>query len=219
MADRNDAKDKLTKIIAEIVEQQVGIIIRTTLPYLVEQEVAKRIGSIKSSVNENKTATLAKTVQQVLPQQKVVQKKPIITEAKKFTKNASINAILNNVASVMTDEDRIPPDSDGNYASMLAMQYGSIGGSLRSTVSVPMTEEVREEIIDDVKRDIISEGAHPTIANAMIKDYSKFVKAITTKKTSVMPPMIAPRSIPVDENSGTPLFVPRISNEFDEVLD
>lgn len=75
MADRNDAKDKLTKIIAEIVEQQVGIIIRTTLPYLVEQEVAKRIGSIKSSVNENKTATLAKTVQQVLPQQKVVQKK------------------------------------------------------------------------------------------------------------------------------------------------
>ena len=142
---------------------------------VVRKEVKKQMTEI--FINEEKEISLSETISK--PKPKVVKKKT----KKKYSKNKALNEVLNNTnplgSSGQTEE--YPSLGGGvlgsdNMAEVLG--YGDLGRGQNK-------EQAREmAAVDSIKKQGVSVDQVPEdVQNALTRDYSGLMKAISKKKT------------------------------------
>ena len=149
--------------------------LRNIIELVVRKEVKKQLSEI--FINEEKEIKLAETISK--PKPKKVIKKP----KKQYTKNKTLNEVLNNTkplgSSKQTDE--YPTLGGGvlgsdNMAEVLG--YGNLGRGQNK-------EKAREmAAVDSIKKAGVNVDQVPEdVQNALTRDYSGLMKAINKKKT------------------------------------
>jgi len=142
---------------------------------VVRKEVKKQMTEI--FINEEKEISLSETISK--PKPKVVKKKT----KKKYSKNPALNEVLNNTnplgSSGQTEE--YPSLGGGvlgsdNMAEVLG--YGDLGKGQNKETAREMAA------VDTIKKQGVSVDAVPEgVQNALTRDYSGLMKAISKKKT------------------------------------
>ena len=142
---------------------------------VVRKEVKKQMTEI--FINEEKEIKLSETISK--PKPKVVKKKT----KKKYSKNPALNEVLNNTnplgSSGQTEE--YPSLGGGvlgsdNMAEVLG--YGDLGKGQNKETAREMAA------VDTIKKQGVSVDAVPEgVQNALTRDYSGLMKAISKKKT------------------------------------
>jgi len=152
-------KDKLMKIIREVVKQ----------------EIRKQMNEIL--INEEKVVKVSKAISKPQPKRKV--------QKKHYTKDKALNKVLNETKGLTAREnsgefDDYPALGDGvlgsdNMAEVLG--YGDLGG-------VQNKERAREfGAVDTIKKAGVSVDSVPEgLQDALTRDYSGLMKAIDKKK-------------------------------------
>ncbi len=149
--------------------------LKNIIELVVRKEVKKQLSEI--FINEQKEIKLSEVISNK-PKPSVKQK-----PKKQYTKNKTLNEVLNNTkplgSSKQTDE--YPTLGGGvlgsdNMAEVLG--YGNLGG-------VQNKEKAREMgAVDTIKKQGVSVDADPEdVQNALTRDYSGLMKAITKKKS------------------------------------
>ena len=142
---------------------------------VVRKEVKKQMTEI--FINEEKEISLSETISK--PKPKAVKKKT----KKKYSKNPALNEVLNNTnplgSSGQTEE--YPSLGGGvlgsdNMAEVLG--YGDLGKGQNKETAREMAA------VDTIKKQGVSVDAVPEgVQNALTRDYSGLMKAISKKKT------------------------------------
>ena len=142
---------------------------------VVRKEVKKQMTEI--FINEEKEISLSETISK--PKPKIVKKKT----KKKYSKNPALNEVLNNTnplgSSGQTEE--YPSLGGGvlgsdNMAEVLG--YGDLGRGQNKEVAREMAA------VDTIKKQGVSVDQVPEdVQNALTRDYSGLMKAISKKKT------------------------------------
>ena len=141
---------------------------------VVRKEVKKQMTEI--FINDEKEMSLSETISKPTP--KKVNKKP----KKQYTKNKVLNEVLNNTKPLGTSEtDEYPSLGGGvlgsdNMAEVLG--YGDLGKGQNK-------EKAREmAAVDSIKKAGVNVDQVPEdVQNALTRDYSGLMKAISKKKT------------------------------------
>jgi len=141
---------------------------------VVRKEVKKQMTEI--FINDEKEMSLSETISKPTP--KKVNKKP----KKQYTKNKVLNEVLNNTKPLGTSEtDEYPSLGGGvlgsdNMAEVLG--YGDLGKGQNK-------EKAREmAAVDSIKKAGVNVDQVPEdVQNALTRDYSGLMKAISKKKS------------------------------------
>ena len=118
-------------------------------------------------------------------------KKEPQTEGKKWTKNSTINKILNDTAQNFKG---VPPDpSDSSYQQLLESQYQTTDESftfntknMSNVINRPTPEVAKPVAVHNLKNKVLNEvpGASPKIVDIMVKDYSGMLKKLDKEAKS-----------------------------------
>ena len=148
--------------------------LKNIIELVVRKEVKKQLSEI--FINEEKEIKLAETISKPIPK-KVVKK-----TKKQYSKNTALNEVLNNTKPLGTSEtDEYPSLGGGvlgsdNMAEVLG--YGDLGRGQDKEVAREMAA------VDTIKKQGVSVDAVPEdVQNALTRDYSGLMKAITKKKS------------------------------------
>ena len=141
---------------------------------VVRKEVKKQMTEI--FINDEKEMSLSETISKPTP--KKVNKKP----KKQYTKNTALNEVLNNTKPLGSQEQEDYPTLGGgvlgsdNMAEVLG--YGDLGKGQNK-------EKAREmAAVDSIKKAGVNVDQVPEdVQNALTRDYSGLMKAISKKKT------------------------------------
>ena len=149
--------------------------LRNIIELVVRKEVKKQLSEI--FINEEKEISLAETISQPKP------KKVINKPNKQYSKNPALNEVLNNTNPLGTSgqTEEYPTLGGGvlgsdNMAEVLG--YGDLGRGGNK-------EKAREmAAVDSIKKAGVSVDAVPEdVQNALTRDYSGLMKAISKKKS------------------------------------
>ena len=147
--------------------------LRNIIELVVRKEVKKQLSEI--FINEEKEISLSETIS--IPKPKKVVNKP----KKQYSKNSTLNEVLNNTKPLGAPmEDEYPTLGGGilgsdNMADVLG--YGDLGRGQNK-------EKAREmAAVDSIKKAGVSVDTVPEdVQNALTRDYSGLMKAIDKKK-------------------------------------
>ena len=148
--------------------------LRNIIELVVRKEVKKQLSEI--FINEEKEIKLAETISKPKP------KKVINKPKKQYTKDKALNEVLNNTKPLGAPmEDEYPTLGGGvlgsdNMAEVLG--YGDLGRGQNK-------EKAREMgAVDTIKKQGVSVDQVPEdVQNALTRDYSGLMKAISKKKS------------------------------------
>ena len=147
--------------------------LKNIIELVVRKEVKKQLSEI--FINEEKEISLSETISKPKP------KKVINKPKKQYSKNTMLNEVLNNTKPLGAPmEDEYPTLGGGilgsdNMADVLG--YGDLGRGQNK-------EKAREmAAVDSIKKAGVSVDAVPEdVQNALTRDYSGLMKAISKKK-------------------------------------
>ena len=161
------------------------------LETLVRKEVKKQVNEI--FINEGKKALANRSVEKdevsssltQIAEQEYTQPKPKKREYKEYTKNESLNKILNETAGGI-------PQGDSEYPTMGGGTYTSdrvheLMGGNPMMMNTPQGKEKARQVgaVESMKaRGVSSEQVGEDVVNALTRDYSGLMKAINKKKNS-----------------------------------
>ena len=142
---------------------------------VVRKEVKKQMTEI--FINDEKEMSLSETISEPTPK-KVIKKKP----KKQYTKDKALNEVLNNTKPLGQQETEEYPTLGGgvlgsdNMAEVLG--YGDLGKGQNK-------EKAREmAAVDSIKKAGVNVDQVPEdVQNALTRDYSGLMKAISKKKS------------------------------------
>jgi hypothetical protein len=142
---------------------------------VVRKEVKKQMTEI--FINEDKEISLSETISKPKPK-KVIKKKP----KKQYSKNKALNEVLNNTNPLGSSQTEEYPSLGGgvlgsdNMAEVLG--YGDLGRGQNKETAREMAA------VDSIKKAGVSVDQVPEdVQNALTRDYSGLMKAISKKKT------------------------------------
>ena len=149
--------------------------LRNIIELVVRKEVKKQMTEI--FINDEKEMSLSETISEPTPK-KVIKKKP----KKQYTKDKALNEVLNNTKPLGQQETEEYPTLGGgvlgsdNMAEVLG--YGDLGKGQNK-------EKAREmAAVDSIKKAGVSVDQVPEdVQNALTRDYSGLMKAISKKKS------------------------------------
>ncbi len=149
--------------------------LKNIIELIVRKEIKKQLSEI--FINEDKEIKLSEAISKPTPK-KVVKKQP----KKQYTKNKVLNEVLNNTKPLGSSQtDEYPTLGGGvlgsdNMADVLG--YGDLGMGQNK-------ERAREMgAVDTIKKAGVSVDAVPEeVQNALTRDYSGLMKAISKKKS------------------------------------
>lgn len=191
-------KNEFIKLINLLVEKKM----KQLLPGMVEKEVEKYLQSgIEPSMADfaadDDLKQLIPTGNKVPVIRDGTTKKTRKVEQKKWSNNDVINRILNDTAQDFKPLPKDPADamSGGlsSFGQLMESEYSDIGSELTFNTNnmgqvlnkslqtkIPI-QSTSQESTETLKNQIISSGVDETIAGAMIKDYSGFLKVVDKK--------------------------------------
>jgi len=159
------------------------------LETLVRKEVKKQVNEI--FINEGKKALANRSVEKdevsssltQIAEQEYTQPKPKKREYKEYTKNESLNKILNETAGGI-------PQGDSDYPTMGGGTYTSdrvheLMGGNPMMMNTPQGKEKARQVgaVESMKaRGVSSEQVGEDVVNALTRDYSGLMKAMNKKK-------------------------------------
>ena len=163
------------------------------LETLVRKEVEKQVNEI--FINEGKKALASRSIEDEvsssltqIAEQEYTQPKPKKKVYKEYTKNESLNKILNETAGGI-------PQGDSEYPTMGGGTYTSdrmselMGGNPMMRNTEQGKEKAREiGAVESLKaRGVSSEQVGEDVVNALTRDYSGLMKAMNKKKEPFRP--------------------------------
>ena len=152
---------------------------------LVRNEVKKQVNEI--FIKEGKKAFASRSVEKdeisssltQIAEQEYTQPKPKKREYKEYTKNKSLNKILNETAGGIPQGDSDYPTMSGGIYDTSRMSemlgYGNLGGDKETKRKVAAVDTIKKAGVD-------VDQVPDHVQNALTKDYSKVMKAIDQKK-------------------------------------
>ena len=164
------------------------------LETLVRKEVEKQVNEI--FINEGKKALASRSIEDEvsssltqIAEQEYTQPKPKKKVYKEYTKNESLNKILNETAG------GIPQGDKGEYPTMGGGTYTSdrvheLMGGNPMMKNTPQGKEKARQVgaVESMKaRGVSSEQVGEDVVNALTRDYSGLMKAINKKKEPFRP--------------------------------
>ena len=163
------------------------------LETLVRKEVEKQVNEI--FINEGKKALASRSIEDEvsssltqIAEQEYTQPKPKKKVYKEYTKNESLNKILNETAGGI-------PQGDSEYPTMGGGTYTSdrvheLMGGNPMMMNTPQGKEKARQVgaVESMKaRGVSSEQVGEDVVNALTRDYSGLMKAINKKKEPFRP--------------------------------
>mgnify|MGYP001381751897 FL=1 len=160
---------------------------------LVRKEVKKQVNEI--FIKEGKKALASRSIEDEvsssltqIAEQEYTQPKPKKREYKEYTKNESLNKILNETAGGI-------PQGDSEYPTMGGGTYTSdrvheLMGGNPMMANTPQGKEKRRQVgaVESLKaQGVSSEQVGEDVVNALTRDYSGLMKAMNKKKEPFRP--------------------------------
>ena len=166
-------KTELIKIIEKVVRREV----KKQVNEIFINEGKKALAS-RSIVNDEVSSSLTQ-----IAEQEYTQPKPKKREYKEYTKNESLNKILNETAGGI-------PQGDSEYPTMGGGTYTSdrvheLMGGNPMMMNTPQGKEKARQVgaVESMKaRGVSSEQVGEDVVNALTRDYSGLMKAMNKKK-------------------------------------
>lgn len=160
---------------------------------LVRKEVKKQVNEI--FINEGKKALASRSIEDEvsssltqIAEQEYTQPKPKKREYKEYTKNESLNKILNETAGGIPQGDsEYPTMGGGTYTSDRVHELMGGNPMMRNT---PQGKEKARQVgaVESLKaQGVSSEQVGEDVVNALTRDYSGLMKAINKKKEPFRP--------------------------------
>ena len=160
------------------------------LETLVRKEVEKQVNEI--FINEGKKALASRSIEDEvsssltqIAEQEYTQPKPKKREYKEYTKNESLNKILNETAGGIPQGDsEYPTMGGGTYTSDRVHELMGGNPMMKNT---EQGKEKRRQVgaVESLKaQGVSSEQVGEDVVNALTRDYSGLMKAINKKKDS-----------------------------------
>ena len=160
---------------------------------VVRKEVKKQVNEI--FINEGKKALASRSIEDEvsssltqIAEQEYIQPKPKKREYKEYTKNESLNKILNETAGGI-------PQGDSEYPTMGGGTYTSdrvheLMGGNPMMANTEQGKEKRRQVgaVESLKaQGVSSEQVGEDVVNALTRDYSGLMKAMNKKKEPFRP--------------------------------
>ena len=155
---------------------------------VVRKEVKKQVNEIfinegkKALANRSQKEEVSSSLTQ-LAEQEYIQPKPKKREYKEYTKNESLNKILNETAGGIPQGDsEYPTMGGGTYTSDRVNELMGGNPMMKNT---PQGKEKARQVgaVESLKaRGVSSEQVGEDVVNALTRDYSGLMKAINKKK-------------------------------------
>tara|TARA_Y100000817_G_scaffold223487_1_gene176547 strand:+ start:1064 stop:1582 length:519 start_codon:yes stop_codon:yes gene_type:complete len=163
------------------------------LETLVRKEVEKQVNEI--FINEGKKALASRSIEDEvsssltqIAEQEYTQPKPKKKVYKEYTKNESLNKILNETAGGIPQGDsEYPTMGGGTYT---ADRVHELMGGNPMMKNTPQGKEKARQVgaVESMKaRGVSSEQVGEDVVNALTRDYSGLMKAINKKKEPFRP--------------------------------
>mgnify|MGYP001259977388 FL=1 len=160
---------------------------------LVRKEVKKQVNEI--FIKEGKKALASRSIEDEvsssltqIAEQEYTQPKPKKREYKEYTKNESLNKILNETAGGIPQGDsEYPTMGGGTYTSDRVHELMGGNPMMRNT---PQGKEKARQVgaVESMKaRGVSSEQVGEDVVNALTRDYSGLMKAMNKKKEPFRP--------------------------------
>ena len=163
------------------------------LETLVRKEVKKQVNEI--FINEGKKALASRSIEDEvsssltqIAEQEYIQPKPKKKVYKEYTKNESLNKILNETAGgIPQGESEYPTMGGGTYTSDRVHELMGGNPMMRNT---PQGKEKARQVgaVESLKaQGVSSEQVGEDVVNALTRDYSGLMKAMNKKKEPFRP--------------------------------